>query len=933
MTARRAFIFTALLILLVAMGLRLYRLPNQPLGLHYDEAANGILAGEIASSAERPIFIPAYTGKEVLFFYWSALWMNLLGITPLALRMSAALVGVATVAATIWAVRELLHDQRDAPWIALVAAAFVATSFWHLILSRYGFRAITQPLLQALTVAALWRGLRRDENGWLLVAGLFCGLTAYTYLAARAFPVPLAAALLTLLVADADRRRERLGQMALVVGVAALVLAPLARYWLTHPGSFSTRMEQVAADNQAETWAGIRASLQMFFIKGDPTIRFNLPHRPLFDPLTAGLFLAGLAILVWMIFAPSTRDATRRKGSHHLLLAARVFLLAVLPVMLLPSALAVGGLAPSNLRAVGLLPFVYVLPALGLVAIVNGLRRILVGVQRHILLAGAGLLILVASAVPTAIAYFRDWAPSAPLYYAADGDLAQIATYLNWTELDETTPYVASVHYRHPTMAFLAQDYAKIRWLTGGRTIVFPDQHEGLLFIPRSASDDLDWIQAMLPEDALFTGRVGPDFRPAFHAYRVDSTDVPAPSHAVTADFGHAADLLGYQILNRPRSGESVEVAVWWRVLNVPAQGDYKPIVRLADPWAFTWGETQPFHYPSEQWTSGEVIVDHLSLPIAPGAPPGDYALRFGFYSPGADQRLPVLDESGAYAGTYVELPVRLRRAPSPPALAALDIRQRLDVPLGDLTLLGANLDTRAARPGERLYLTLFWRADDTPRQDHTVTLTLGEATLYEGAPVHDSYPTDRWTAGEIVADRYNPRLPREMPAGDQPLRVHVAGASVELGSVAVEATERSFEPPPVAHPISATLGGQIALLGYDLSAQEFAPGETLTLTLYWRALTEMEEDYTIFTHLVAPDGAMSGQKDSQPVGGTYPTSLWMAGEVITDVYEIPVRADAASGDHRLVVGMYDGETGARLPIAGSRDNALVLRAITIAAP
>ena len=43
-----------LLILLVAAGLRLYRLPELPLGLHYDEAATGILAGEIASGASRP---------------------------------------------------------------------------------------------------------------------------------------------------------------------------------------------------------------------------------------------------------------------------------------------------------------------------------------------------------------------------------------------------------------------------------------------------------------------------------------------------------------------------------------------------------------------------------------------------------------------------------------------------------------------------------------------------------------------------------------------------------------------------------------------------------------------------------------------------------------------------------------------------------------
>ena len=171
--SRWLFVAMLLLVLLVAAGLRLYRLPDLPLGLHYDEAANGILAGEIAKGAKFPVFIPSYTGKEVLFFYWTALWMKMLGVTPEALRLSAALAGLATVAATYWAIRELLYDYRGAGWVALFTAAFLATSFWHLVLSRYGFRAVTQPLMQALTVAALWRGLRLGKGqgvSWLILA-------------------------------------------------------------------------------------------------------------------------------------------------------------------------------------------------------------------------------------------------------------------------------------------------------------------------------------------------------------------------------------------------------------------------------------------------------------------------------------------------------------------------------------------------------------------------------------------------------------------------------------------------------------------------------------------------------------------------------------------------------------------------------------------
>jgi len=307
-SSRRLFGVALLLILLVAAGLRLYRLPELPIGLHYDEAAIGILVAEIARGLKTPIFIPSYTGQEVLFHYWAALWGKLLGANLVALRLSAALAGLATVAAGVWAVRELLHGRRDADWIALFAGAFLAASFWHLVLSRYGFRAIVQPLTQALTVAALWRGLRLSSPPlspaqaqrwrglpWLLLAGFLCGLTAaYTYLAGRAFPAPLAAALLTLLVADRAHRRTRLGQLALFVAVTALTIVPMGYYWLTHPGSFLTRTQQVAATSWADVWAGMRACLGMLFLRGDPYVRFNLPYRPLFDPLTAALFLLGV---------------------------------------------------------------------------------------------------------------------------------------------------------------------------------------------------------------------------------------------------------------------------------------------------------------------------------------------------------------------------------------------------------------------------------------------------------------------------------------------------------------------------------------------------------------------------------------------------------------------------------------------------------------
>jgi hypothetical protein len=445
-------------------------------------------------------------------------------------------------------------------------------------------------------------------------------------------------------------------------------------------------------------------------------------------------------------------------------------------------------------------------------------------------------------------------------------------------------------------LAFLAKDYGAIRWLTGGRTVVFPAEGDARLILPRSASDDLAWMESLLVDGSLVTAPPGPDGAPAFHVYHVGSAPGLTPTHMLTANLAHAASLLGHDIVGEP-SGENAEVAVWWRVLASPDRGDYGPVARLTDPWGFVWGETQPFHYPSEQWMPGEWVVDHLSIPVAPGAPPGEYLIRFSLYSASANTPLSILDDAGRYAGTTVELPVRLARAATPPSPDDLSIRTRLDAHLGGLTLLGVNLGTTSARPGERLHLTLFWQADESPLPDYDVHLTLCNTTLYTGTPVHGTCPISGWIAGEIVADRYDPRLPRDTPPGDYPLRLRLGDPStgrvvslsngsgrslaLDLGTVTVQATDRTFDVPPISHPLTAALGDQVELLGYDLLTPipalspykgegSVAPGDTLTLILYWRALTEMDDDYTVFTHLLGPARQSTGRRHipHQPVAG-----------------------------------------------------------------
>ncbi|MCK4314133.1 MAG: hypothetical protein KAX24_00040 [Anaerolineae bacterium] len=128
-----------------------------------------------------------------------------------------------------------------------------------------------------------------------------------------------------------------------------------------------------------------------------------------------------------------------------------------------------------------------------------------------------------------------------------------------------------------------------------------------------------------------------------------------------------------------------------------------------------------------------------------------------------------------------------------------------------------------------------------------------------------------------------------------------------------------------VQHPLHFNLDDQIELLGYDLDADQARPGGAVELTLYWHALTELEEDYTVFAHLLgesynlASGSFLWGQKDSMPLAGSYPTSRWLENEAVVDRYAITVQPDAPPGLYRIEVGMYLLETGQRLPVFDDR--------------
>lgn len=127
----------------------------------------------------------------------------------------------------------------------------------------------------------------------------------------------------------------------------------------------------------------------------------------------------------------------------------------------------------------------------------------------------------------------------------------------------------------------------------------------------------------------------------------------------------------------------------------------------------------------------------------------------------------------------------------------------------------------------------------------------------------------------------------------------------------------------PPAAPGTVNFGDRILLLDLALSQQTLQPGAPLGLMARWQCIRDMDADYTLFVHLLAPDGTPKGQIDVWPKNGTHPTGRWREGEQVSDAYLVYVDQDAPPGSYQVEIGWYLLATMQRLPVLDATGNAM----------
>jgi len=171
------------------------------------------------------------------------------------------------------------------------------------------------------------------------------------------------------------------------------------------------------------------------------------------------------------------------------------------------------------------------------------------------------------------------------------------------------------------------------------------------------------------------------------------------------------------------------------------------------------------------------------------------------------------------------------------------------------------------------------------------------------------------------------------MPRGDYQLWAAV-GPGDNWALIGAVPVYRLASPETIPYPLDANFADLIALRGFDASDRTPAPGQTLTLTLYWQALQPIPRSYTTFIHLLDADDNRVAQSDVVPGNGQWPTDTWKKGEWITDVVQLTLPSALPAGPYRLLVGMYRVDSGERLPVAddATGQNAVMLSPIQVQA-
>lgn len=626
-----------LIILLAAAALRFNGINNiSPPGLAHDEVANWLIDRSILDGNHAIYFTAAY-GHEAGFHYLQAAFVGLLGDHALALRLPAAFSGLLLTAVSFALTRRLFGSGT-----ALFSAALLATLFWPVFFSRLGLRAISLPLISGLSAYFWWRGwaAKHAAGGapssgrrlpWsrssrsLAYAGVFAGLSLYTYMAARSVPIFYGLFLVYLMLFHRAKLKRQWQGVTLFLLLFALVAAPLLLYLASSPGS-EFRISEIDAPLRALRAGDLRPVINnglkiigAFGFAGDPLWRQNVAGLPLFDPLIASLFYLSLPLALYYV----------TDGRY-------AFLLLWLTTGVTPSLVTID--APSSIRIINILPILTIFPGL-LIHNSGHLSTVIdwLSTEWRYRCSQLGLLLLILySIVLTSRAIYQIWPGNEEVQFVWQQGLTDAARLLDRS--GQTGPVAiggwSPGTMDPPTMALsLIRDDLALSFFDPTHSLIIPAAEGTEIRILHPTILEVDPILA----DKLEGWGASTQVVDSFTLYTLSAAPSPRPQLPAETEFGRHLRFLGMDRLEATTG--SLEMVTYWQAME--AGGPRRLFIHLLDENGTLLAEDYAFDEAGSRsqgrWQPGDLILAHHTFDMGLGssaeaAPVA--SVRLGLYDP-----------------------------------------------------------------------------------------------------------------------------------------------------------------------------------------------------------------------------------------------------------------------------------------------------------
>jgi DNA-binding beta-propeller fold protein YncE/4-amino-4-deoxy-L-arabinose transferase-like glycosyltransferase len=410
------------LILLLAFGLRAYRVDIMPPGFWTDEGNDGIEALQVLSGEFPTPFRVDWGGNPAMKSFYNALAVKLLGRNKIAIRGVAVAFGTLSVFFTYLLARQLFSAR-----LALLASFLLAVSRWHIHRSRFDSVVIGGAFFQVLAFYFLFRGLRSRRLSDFAWAGLALGFGLNSYHGARIAPVIVVVLMVhQILLRRGDFVRRYYKAFATLVLGAVVLFAPLGLYYSQNINALVGRARYVwlfnnrghfesvyPGDHSDLEMLGLQArdTFLMFNYRGDGNGVNNWGRRPMLDFVTSVLLVLGVGYSLF-----------RWKDSRHFFLLSWLFL-----TLVTGSVLTIG--APQSARTTGVIAALCIEAAIFLDAAWEALHRALPKSSGYFVGALIAAMLAVSGHVNLDL-YFNEYMQDRATWHMFAGSVAQLAEYI-----------------------------------------------------------------------------------------------------------------------------------------------------------------------------------------------------------------------------------------------------------------------------------------------------------------------------------------------------------------------------------------------------------------------------------------------------------------------------------------------------------------------